>query len=114
QRLVPDWAARGEGYFVATASAAGLLTQIGSAGDSVTKHAALAFAEWLSVTYGDDGVRVSVLAPMGVNTKMLWGDEETLKTEDALAAQKAVAEAGSVLEPGDVARMVVESVDRED
>lgn len=114
QRLVPEWTARGEGYFVATASAAGLLTQIGSAGYSVTKHAALAFAEWLSVTYGDDGVRVSVLAPMGVNTKILWGDADNPKTGDALAAQKAVSEAGGVLEPEDVARMVLESVAKED
>lgn len=114
QKLVPEWTARGAGYFVATASAAGLLTQIGSAGYSVTKHAALAFAEWLSVTYGDDGVRVSVLAPMGVNTKILWGDAGNPKTGDALAAQKAVSEAGSVLEPDDVARLVLDSVDRED
>ena len=114
QRLIPDWTDRGEGYFVATASAAGLLTQIGSAGYAVTKHAALAFAEWLSVTYGDDGVRVSVLAPMGVNTKILWGDGDTPKTGDALAAQKAVSEAGSVLEPADVARTVLDAVDREE
>lgn len=114
QRLIPDWTARGAGYFVATASAAGLLTQIGSAGYSVTKHAALAFAEWLSVTYGDEGVRVSVLAPMGVNTKILWGDPDNPKTGDALAAQKAVSEAGSVLDPEDVARMVLEAVEQEE
>lgn len=114
QRLIPDWTARGTGYFVATASAAGLLTQIGSAGYSVTKHAALAFAEWLSVTYGDEGVRVSVLAPMGVNTKILWGDPDNPKTGDALAAQKAVSEAGSVLDPEDVARMVLEAVEQEE
>ncbi len=59
--LVPRWVERGEGYFVSTASAAGLLTQIGSATYSVTKHAAVGFAEWLSVTYGDKGVRVSCL-----------------------------------------------------
>src|SRR6476659_3614552 len=71
--LLPGWLERGEGYFLTTASAAGLLTQIGSAPYAVTKHAALAFAEWLSVTYGDRGVKVSCLCPMGVNTPMLHG-----------------------------------------
>ncbi|MGH2883356.1 MAG: SDR family oxidoreductase, partial [Solirubrobacteraceae bacterium] len=65
RRLLPGWLDRGEGYFVATASAAGLLTQIGSAPYAVTKHAAVGFAEWLSVTYGDRGLRVSCLCPMG-------------------------------------------------
>ena len=64
--LLPDWLERGEGYFLSTASAAGLLTQIGSAPYAVTKHAALAFAEWLTVTYGRRGLRVSCLCPMGV------------------------------------------------
>jgi NAD(P)-dependent dehydrogenase (short-subunit alcohol dehydrogenase family) len=54
--LLPGWLERGEGYFLATASAAGLLTQIGSAPYALTKHAAVAFAEWLSVTYGDRGL----------------------------------------------------------
>ncbi|CAM5735107.1 putative Short-chain dehydrogenase reductase 2a [Streptomyces afghaniensis 772] [Streptomyces afghaniensis] len=63
--LVPGWLERGEGYFVSTASAAGLLTQVGSATYAVTKHAAVAFAEWLSVTYGDRGVRVELSVPDG-------------------------------------------------
>src|SRR5580765_3452490 len=54
--LVPGWLERGEGYFLTTASAAGLVTQIGSAPYAVTKHAAVAFAEWLSVSYGDQGI----------------------------------------------------------
>ena len=66
--LLPGWFERGEGYFLTTASAAGLLTQIGSAPYAVTKHAAVAFAEWLAVTYGDHGLRVSCLCPKGVNT----------------------------------------------
>jgi NAD(P)-dependent dehydrogenase (short-subunit alcohol dehydrogenase family) len=68
--LLPGWLQRGEGYFVAVASAAGLLTQIGSAPYSVSKHAAVAFAEWLSVTYGDRGLHVSCICPMGVRTAM--------------------------------------------
>src|SRR5918993_1386243 len=73
RRLLPGWLERGEGYFCSTASAAGLLAQIGSAPYSVTKHAAVAFAEWLSITYGDRGVRVSCLCPQGVNMAMLDG-----------------------------------------
>ena len=107
RRLVPGWTERGEGYFLSTASAAGLLTQIGSAAYSVSKHGAVAFAEWLSVTYGDAGVRVSVLCPMGVNTPMLTGGEEG---EQAAAV---VSAAGAILEPEQVADAVVEAVREE-
>ena len=65
RHLLPGWLARGEGYFCSTASAAGLLAQIGSAPYSLTKHAAVAFAEWMSITYGDQGIRVSCLCPQG-------------------------------------------------
>jgi NAD(P)-dependent dehydrogenase (short-subunit alcohol dehydrogenase family) len=107
--LLPGWLERGSGYFVATASAAGLLTQIGAAPYSVTKHAAVAFAEWLSVTYGDRGVGVSCLCPMGVNTDML---NEGLDADDAGTALGAnvVAAAGSVLEPEEVAARVLEAI----
>lgn len=71
RRLIPGWVARGEGYFLTTASAAGLLTNLKAAEYSVTKHAAVAFAEWLAVTYGDQGVKVSCLCPMGVKTPFL-------------------------------------------
>jgi NAD(P)-dependent dehydrogenase (short-subunit alcohol dehydrogenase family) len=99
--LVPAWLDRGEGYFLATASAAGLLTQIGSAPYAVSKHAAVAFAEWLSVTYGDRGIRVSCVCPMGVRTPMTEGDH---------LANAVVAAAGAMLEPEEVADAVVEGL----
>lgn len=109
QLLVPGWVERGEGYFVSTASAAGLLTQLGSATYSVTKHAAVGFAEWLNITYGDQGVRVSCLCPMGVNTNLLNSPGDS---DDMLArlANRAVTTAGDVLEPADVADVVLDAI----
>ena len=69
--LLPDWLERGRGHFLATVSAAGLLTMLGSAPYSVTKHGALAFAEWMQITYADRGVTVQALCPQGVRTAML-------------------------------------------
>lgn len=109
KHLLPGWLARGEGYFCSTASAAGLLSQIGSAPYSMTKHAAVAFAEWMSITYGAAGVRVSCLCPQGVNTNMLRaGDDPAAGPGSAV-----VRSAGRVLEPADVAEVVVAAIDAE-
>lgn len=96
RHLVPSWVARGEGYFLVTASAAGLLTNLKAAQYSVTKHAAVAFAEWLAITYGDRGVKVSALCPQFVNTPLLTESE----------AFKALG-GNHTLEPEDVADAVV-------
>jgi NAD(P)-dependent dehydrogenase (short-subunit alcohol dehydrogenase family) len=71
--VLPQMVARGEGYLVHTASAAGLLAHPTSATYSVTKHAAVSFAEWVAMNYGDKGIRVSCLCPQGVRTEMLLG-----------------------------------------
>lgn len=109
KHLLPRWLERGEGYFCSTASAAGLLTQIGSAPYALTKHAAVAFAEWLSITYGDRGITVSCLCPQGVNTAMLnpTGGPET---PIAASGAAAVRSAGAVLEPDEVAEVVAEAI----
>jgi NAD(P)-dependent dehydrogenase (short-subunit alcohol dehydrogenase family) len=103
ERLLPGWLERGTGYFLSTASAAGIASQIGSAPYAVTKHAAVAFAEWLSITYGERGVGVSCLCPMGVNTAMLAGDLNSVGV-------RVVRAASTVLEPEDVAGIVVEGL----
>ena len=109
--LIPEWLERGAGYFLATASAAGLLTQIGSPTYSASKHASVAFAEWLSVTYGDRGIGVSCLCPMGVNTALLHSGFSDGNPDGAVAAA-AVTTAGAVLEPKDVAREVIAGIQR--
>lgn len=105
KHLIDGWVDRGSGYFCSTASAAGLLAQIGSVGYTVTKRAAVAFAEWLSITYGDRGIRVSCLCPQGVNTEMLNASPG--------GGSDVVRSAGTVLEPADVADVVVEAIAEE-
>ena len=93
--LVPEWVERGAGRFVVTASAAGLLTLLGSPTYSVSKHAAVAFAEWLSATYRHRGVVVQAICPQGVRTRMLANAgalEEVLSNDGALEPEQ-VAEA---------------------
>jgi NAD(P)-dependent dehydrogenase (short-subunit alcohol dehydrogenase family) len=106
--LVPRMIERGGGYLLSTASAAGLLTQPGDAPYSVTKHGAVALAEWLAVTYGDQGITVSCLCPMAVDTPMLGGARD----EGQAGAAGAAAVQG-VLAPEQVAEAVVEGVRRE-
>jgi NAD(P)-dependent dehydrogenase (short-subunit alcohol dehydrogenase family) len=93
--LVPEWVERGAGRFVVTASAAGLLTMLGSPTYSVSKHAAVAFAEWLSATYRHRGVVVQVICPQGVKTRMLEnaGPLQGLLSHDTALAPEDVAEA---------------------
>ena len=100
--LVPKMLERGGGYLLQTASAAGLLSQIGSAPYAVTKHAVIAFAEFLSITYGDRGLKVSVLAPQAVRTAMTAG-----------TPGGGVAGVDGMLEPDDVAEIVVQGLDAE-
>lgn len=93
--LLPQWLDRREGHFLATVSAAGLLTQIGSAPYTVTKHAALAFAEWMAMTYADRGVTVQALCPQGVHTDLLarTGDHIRSLLEPGALTPEQVADA---------------------
>jgi NAD(P)-dependent dehydrogenase (short-subunit alcohol dehydrogenase family) len=107
--LVPEWLDRGRGHFVTIASAAGLLTQIGAAGYSVTKHAAVGFAEWLSITYGDNGIGVTCVCPMGVDTPLLDGMRTSTDSAVRVGAA-AVVNAGDVIGPERVADLTVDAV----
>ena len=98
--VLPAMLARGEGYLVHTASMAGILTSQGNVTYATTKHAVVGLAEWLSITYHDQGIRTSLLAPLGVNTPMLGGGNSPF----------ARAAAGPVKEPEDVADMVVRAI----
>lgn len=93
RHVVPRMQERGKGYLLNTASAAGLLSQVGVAPYAVTKHAAVGFAEWLALTYGDDGIGVSVLCPQAVRTAMTQGHEEGVASIDGMLEPKDVAEA---------------------
>ncbi len=103
--LLPEWIERGAGYFLATASAAGLLSQIGSAPYAVSKHAAVGFAEWLSITYGARGVRVRCLCPMGVDTPLLA--EGLGAAEGDTLGARVVQASGPVLSAEEVAEATI-------
>jgi NAD(P)-dependent dehydrogenase (short-subunit alcohol dehydrogenase family) len=123
--LVPRWVQRGAGHLLTTASAAALITNLGDAPYSVTKHGALAFAEWVAITHGSQGVGVSCLCPQGVRTPLVFGsaaDEfsdlpggsewEGAELEDSIAA-KAVKDQ-RMLDPHDVARYAADALARGD
>ncbi len=106
--LVPRMLARGEGYLLSTASAAGLLANPGLMAYSVSKHAAVAVAEWLAITYGAAGIRVSCLCPNLVDTPMASAIKSEPRLEHALAA------AGEMATPEAVAGAVVDAIRREE
>ena len=115
--LMPAWLDQGRGYYLLTASAAGLLTNLGDAPYSVSKHGAVALAEWMSITYGDLGIGVSCLCPQGVRTPLLFPEmkasvapdsDSASAPEDAVAL--AVVRAQRILEPSEVAESVVNAL----
>ena len=101
RHALPLMLERGDGYILNTASAAGLLSQIGSAPYAVTKHAAVGFAEWLAITYGGRGIKVSVLCPQAVRTAMTAGNED------------GVASIDGMMEPEELCDTVIETLDAE-
>jgi NAD(P)-dependent dehydrogenase (short-subunit alcohol dehydrogenase family) len=104
--LLPEMVERGDGYLLSTASAAGILTEVGTQVYSVTKHAAVSVAEWISINYGDAGIKVSCLCPLGVRTPMLEGALEESTSGAALLRDE-------LLEPAEVADTVVEAIGEE-
>ena len=100
--LLPSMIARGDGYFLNVASAAGLLSQVGDAAYTVTKHAAVAFAESLAISHGDDGIKVSVLCPQYVNTNIL-----------ALSDEQRTEPLKGVLTPEYCAEVILDGIDKE-
>ncbi len=94
RHVIPRMVARGGGYLLNTASAAGLLSQVGAASYAVTKHAAVGLAEWLALTYGDDGIKVSVLCPQAVRSAMTQGDgSASVASIDGMLEAEPVADA---------------------
>jgi NAD(P)-dependent dehydrogenase (short-subunit alcohol dehydrogenase family) len=113
--LLPGMLARGEGYLVITASAAGLLTELGSAPYSVTKHAAVGLAEWLSITYGERGLRVSCLCPQAVRTNLIATSHREVSEmpPERTGLGTPQASVDGVLTPDQVAQSVIAGVQEE-
>ncbi|MGI9578763.1 MAG: SDR family oxidoreductase [Microthrixaceae bacterium] len=119
--LVPRWVERGRGHLLATASAAGLLSNLGDAPYSTTKHAAVAFAEWVAITHGDQGVGVTCLCPQGVRTPMVFGAkaDEFAQLRDGVRQQTdrddavaiSVVRSRDVLEPTEVAAVAIDALE---
>ena len=109
RHLVPRMSERGGGYFLNTASAAGLLNQVGGAAYGVSKHAAVGFGEWLALTYAHQGIKVSMLCPQAVRTGMTVSDDTA---GAARTATKAAAGDG-MMEPEQVADVVIDGLESE-
>jgi NAD(P)-dependent dehydrogenase (short-subunit alcohol dehydrogenase family) len=105
--VLPSMIARGEGYLLNTASAAGLLTQVGSMAYATTKHAAVALAEWLSITHHHQGIRVSVLCPQAVATNIVANSPVDTSAE---GGGLGVASADGVLSAEDVAQVCLQAL----
>jgi NAD(P)-dependent dehydrogenase (short-subunit alcohol dehydrogenase family) len=105
RRLLPGWLERGSGHFLSVASAAGLLAQVGSAPYTVSKHAAVAFAEWLALTYGDRGIGVTCVCPQAVDTPMLDLEEGLVQ-----AGAAATLTSGGIVPPDRVAAAALDGV----
>jgi NAD(P)-dependent dehydrogenase (short-subunit alcohol dehydrogenase family) len=110
--VVPSMIAQGEGYLLNTASAAGLLTQIGSMTYSITKAAAISLGEWLSVSHHHQGIRVSVLCPQAVRTNIVTNSPDNIDGEDRVL-EGGVASGDGVLEPSDVADLCLDAIRNE-
>ncbi len=114
--VLPSMIARGEGYLLNTASAAGLLTQIGSMSYSITKAAAVSLGEWLSVSHHHQGIRVSVLCPQAVRTNIIQNSPDAAirsAADDDGRLDGGVAGGDGVLEPADVAMMCIDAIRHE-
>ena len=114
--VLPSMIARGEGYLLNTASAAGLLTQIGSMSYSITKAAAVSLGEWLSVSHHHQGIRVSVLCPQAVRTNIIQNSPDSAirsATGDDGRLDGGVAGGDGVLEAADVAMMCIDAIRHE-
>ena len=104
--VLPSMRARGRGWLVNVASAAGLLSQIGDAAYSATKHAAVAFAESMAISHGDDGIRVSVVCPQAVATRMIGIEDDADEPGEGFGGN----DVDGILEPAVVAECIVEGI----